>query len=252
MISLIRSDVPVRDYNELISLYPANEFRSPLRSTVPSIGFWKNHQKEINSIFSENLITEMKDYTLHFEYGVPVQLGAGLPSRTDLMILGESFSACIEAKYTEEIDHSVLNWLGAPANENRMMVLEGWLNLIRNCTDNEIHVDAILELPYQLVHRVASACYPDTQTKLVVYQLFDHPREKQAEYARYLTMLSELMGDHTALIFRILSCKVLKSDEYRDLTNRWHQGERDLSPEVVQGLLGGTMIDAQIDNFITV
>ena len=142
--------------------YPAKEFASPTRSTVPLLDALRQYPTPV--FFNKLLLEAGMDIALadlHLEYQVKPPTGRGKPSHTDLMAIQlgpPKRSLAIEAKWTEPRYETVATWLrGGTSPENRREVLRGWLGQITTHTKSEIHPDHCGGLVYQMVHRAASA-----------------------------------------------------------------------------------------------
>jgi hypothetical protein len=237
-LKLVDHDVP--DFTSLVAAYPAEEFASPTRSTVPLLAFWAQPESRFAELGTRLGLSEFSSPEFCFEYPVPVQQGSGKPSFTDLMITAASTAIAIEGKYTEPPYEAVNVWLGKapPSNrKNREIVLAGWLQLIARAVGVTIGADAVTGFPYQLIHRTASACHPNASQRWVVYQLFSD--ERVAYYRSHLGNLCHLLGRPAALRFGLLVTPPELTSDYMKLTTRWASGERDLSNEVRGGLLSG-------------
>jgi len=239
-------------YQELIDNYPFSEFDSPYRSTVPFLHYWRNSERrlaEYEAIVGKKFGTKV---CLSFEYCVEVIRGTGRPSQTDLMILSDDIAIAVEAKYTEPPYDTVEKWLGN--SENRMMVLEGWVELIKQGTgSNNIRIVQILDLPYQMIHRCASVFAPNAKCRMLVYQCFDLDREKTRYYGEHLSKLKSVLheGDNPKM-YLINIPIVEKSAAYSDLQEWWDSGERKLGREVGSLIRNGNFLkfgEPVIDKF---
>lgn len=178
---------------------------------------------------------------MHFEYEVPVQRGRGKSSFTDLMIFTDDVAVAIEAKFTEPRYESVATWLGGTPTTNRLDVLEGWLCAIEAAAETSIPRDAVMDLPYQLIHRTASFCCVDRRKRLVVYQVFgDSPPDY---YAGDLRRFAAAIAAPDRMAFVVLGCACQSTDKYARLESRWDAGERDLGNDVSEALLAGALLE---------
>ena len=75
----------VGDLDKAVALYGDKEFRSPYRSTVPSLSWLKHARPMVASVF--NALGMPTDSNLHLEYTVKPPCGRGTASHTDLMVL---------------------------------------------------------------------------------------------------------------------------------------------------------------------
>ncbi|RZJ34733.1 MAG: hypothetical protein EOO51_08375 [Flavobacterium sp.] len=220
---------PLNSIDEIYFKFGRKEFKSPFRSTIPLIVLYKNNQipdfkylNETPSIISRKT----------FEYQTNVRKGRGLPSCTDLMIENQDFCIAIESKRSEPPYQKVESWL--KINLNRELVLEGWLEIINSHLRLNISLKEIGGLPYQLIHRVASACSIGKKDTIVLYAGFDLDEVKTNYYLNCLTKFSTILEDKVDLY---LYCYTIeKTQKQIDLENLWNQKVRDLSEKIIDGL----------------
>lgn len=162
----------------------SGSFHTEKTSSLPLLQFWRDEvnveslkkacPESINAILNSNP-------RLCFEYPVPAQNGKGKSSMTDLMILGDKGVVAVEAKYTEcckAYAPNISTWL--KEDTNRQKVLCGWLQYIEDfgaitdCDKIKNDNKAQKQIPYQLLHRVASACAAakSKNKAYVLYHLF--------------------------------------------------------------------------------
>lgn len=226
----------------LIGQYPPSEFDSPYRSTIPLLCFWRDPEAAHDKFSRLLNLTPSPELTLSFEYCVDAQKGDGRASQTDLMLISDQYSVAIEAKYTEGAYEKVKAWLGD--SENRKLVLEGWLNLINAKTiEGKVRVDEILDLPYQMIHRLASACFLDRPNNILVYQCFDLNQGKTDYYRENLKRLVGLFHMPDRFSAFLISQSLWKSSEYDQLQNRWNEGERRMSNVLLEGMQDADFIE---------
>jgi hypothetical protein len=240
---LFYSHIPIKDFKFLVESYEISEFSSPMRSTIPSLIYWKNLEPRILEFFRYINVNAPATVNACFEYTVPVQGGKGKASHTDLMLFSKKHVVAIEAKYTEPPYDSVQKWLGDPSTENRLKVLDGWLGLIQKVTNIKLSPDDVSKSAYQLIHRTASACYPNGKSRFVVYQCFDLDKSKKRYYKEQLSKLSELLRSSNNLRFYLFNYPLIKSNEYKKLEALWNNGTRKLESPVKKGLIEGKMLD---------
>lgn len=110
------------------------------------------------------------DIARHLEYPVdPCDARTGrpikgsLPSMSDAMLLAQEFRVAVEGKWTEPIKYrsygpSVRKWL---AEGHSPAVLDAWLRYLKSAGAIRTGFDrtGFQDVPYQLLHRAASACY---------------------------------------------------------------------------------------------
>lgn len=221
--------------DDIYKKFNKKEFKSPYRSTIPLIALFKNNQiTNIKSIKS-NSISNI-DYI--FEYETPVIQGKGRPSCSDLLIEYSNGCIVIEAKRKEPPYEKVEKWLGS--STNKKLVLEGWLELINNYTDLKIDLSEITDLPYQLIHRVASACSLKKQQTEIIYIGFNLNERKANYYLSCLEKFSTILENR--IDFYLYCYNIDKSEELIKLEKKWDLGERDLSQNVISGLVNDNLM----------
>ena len=221
----------VADFASLVSL--GFDLASPFRSTVPLLAFWTDFDARLAE-FGERLKLPFEgDVVIDFEHTVAPPQGSGKASHTDLMVLGRACPIAIEAKYTEPKYPTVSRWLGAPASENKMLVLQGWLDLINKAADSNLTSDQVQGSTYQLIHRTASACTPRADRRAVVYHYFDPVERRLEEYRHHLQALSALVAAPSRLSFVLYVSVIQKTTAYAQLQANWlRQGKPDVSAQV--------------------
>lgn len=231
----------VSDFSSLVHAFSDDDLASPFRSTVPLLAYWKSvNLSDFASLLNIKLAEPKR---MGFEYAVSVQQGIGNPSYTDLMLFTAKHSIAIEAKYTESPYDSVRKWLGTPESYNRQLVLQGWLALINRATGGDLQPGDVSDCTYQLIHRTASACYPDVEARAVVYQCFDAPKRQADYYRNQLIGLNQLLHKPERLSFYFLAVPLKKSKQYQELQASWKRGNRNLSTAIKQGLIANTLTD---------
>lgn len=213
---------------EILKTFNKKEFKSPFRSTIPLITLF--NQNYFERIEIEELRNEIAiKHT--FEHKTPVLKGRGFPSCTDLMIEFANHNIAIEAKRTEPKYETVEKWL--KDIPNRKLVLEGWLSKINSQVQLKIKINDVLYLPYQLIHRVASAC-SDGKKAHVLYIGFDLDEKMKEYYIDCLKTMSKITKQKIDLYF--YHFLIEKLNEQQRLEECWNSGERDLSESVINGI----------------
>lgn len=245
----------VTDFESLLSQYPNAELRSPRRSTVPLLAFWRDPAvalEQLSRALGEQLSAPVD---ISFEHQVAVKAGRGKASHTDVMIHTPTHTVAIEAKSTEPGYESVSEWRkkgGALKKEsppkeagssgNRDQVLKGWLELINKTLNCSLTLENTDTITYQLIHRTASACEGSATTRIVAYQCFNCCPDEKDEYRSQMRRLRQLVGNHANLRFAFLDCSVKEHDAFKQLLGRWDKKERNLEPEVRKGLRQGSLL----------
>jgi len=148
----------VEGFGKLVGHFPAEQFQSPTRSTLPLLALLKDGTCQLDSLLAEMGLDANAD--LHVEYQVEPGRGRGKPSHTDLKAKSPNAVVAVEAKWTEPPYENVSSWLkkGGEKPENRALVLQGWIDMIQPWAAKPILADDLGDMTYQTVHRAASAC----------------------------------------------------------------------------------------------
>lgn len=222
--------------DELILKFNKKEFKSPFRSTIPLLALYKSQPNICFRLVENNNETNAKYI---FEFETPVSKGKGRSSCTDLMIEYSNHCIAIEAKWTEPAYIRVIDWLKDSANKEE--VLKGWIEMISNHTGVNFDSESIHGLPYQLIHRVASACFLSKKDTHVVYLGFDLSNSKEKYYIENLKAFSEILEDK--INFYLARFKIDKLAVQTRLETSWKKdGNRDLSKDIIQGLKDNSLM----------
>jgi hypothetical protein len=241
MIELSAHGREVDSFHDLVKQLGPDAFASPRRSTVPLVDYWRVPEPCLRDLWERLGVPPSDRSALNFEHEVPVQRGRGKSSYTDLMILGDDIAVAIEAKFTEPRYESVGTWLSRASTTNRRDVVEGWLRAIESVTGASIGRDAIAGVPYQLIHRTASACCVGRGKRIIVYQVFgDAPAHY---YAEDLGRLATAIAGGNRITFVVVGCAFRRTDTYARLEARWDVGERGLGDDVRNALLAGPLFE---------
>ena len=220
------------------SIFAAHEsVNSEKTSSLPLVQFWKpdvcfcapgNEGRCADGFFRACKIRDqafdLRKAEFSFEYPVPAQGGRGKASMTDLMITTDKFAMAIEAKWTEckkKYEPTIKKWIEeGKKSGNRELVLRGWIDCINKFLPDGKHLDvdkvSSAQIPYQFLHRVASACYVATRKDvrpIVAYQLFyddgNNGTEKEmGRFAEYLeNAYNELFQGDAPVWFNIIRVK---------------------------------------------
>lgn len=136
-------------------------------------------------------IAGAKDGEKYFEYPTPVLRGKGKASMTDLMILTEAYRIAVEAKYTEyeDGDYQAISSWNAENAGNKWAVVDGWLQYMGL---RRSEIADIGKVPYQLLHRIASAYAERSgQKAAVVYQLFYDFETDDSRLSKFVRIIEQ-------------------------------------------------------------
>ena len=236
----------IKTLEELLYKYGKDEFMSPYRSTITLIELFFHNEKEMNKI-----IPNYKSYNCSFEYETPVVRGIGKASCTDLMIYNNEKAFCIEAKRTEPVYENVIEWLKRGNVENKKLVLSGWLELINSKCETKLTQDDISKMPYQMIHRFASACKIGQNMKTdnihLFYFFFGGNDKSIMSYKEYLLKLADITNNK--IIIKSFIFELSGTEYFRSLEQLWNNrsGKIDLSDDVIQAIIDGPCITIERD-----
>ena len=244
---------PVKDFEGLVSGYGANEFRSPLRSTVPLLSLVRDGWPVLQDILKAcNLPAES---TLHFEFKVNSERGIGLPSHTDLMVRSGSDRLAVEAKWTEPRYETVEKWIRKPpdpdssskpvAPDNRHTRLKGWIELIQPYATRPLRKEEFSNVVYQMVHRAASACAEATHPQLAYLLFTPLPDGKSVQGKQYhddLAELHRLLGHPPGFPFHLIEVQLAPTDAFRAIQHL-PKASAETASTVHSALLKGGLFD---------
>lgn len=204
------------DMGSLIARYPAKEFSSPFRSTIPLLSLVKDGQPCLEEILSDLGLSG--DADLHFEFKVSAGEGRGKPSHTDLMVQAPGQCLAIEAKWTEPPYPTVKKWLGRVPTDNRSQVMSGWLSLIKRFGAPSTEFNLFHDIVYQTIHRAASACATADRPQLTYLQFSSARRAAAAEKHREdLNCLYAALGPASGLKMGLVEVVVEPTDAFAPL-----------------------------------
>ncbi|GAB1455855.1 hypothetical protein MASR2M48_11620 [Spirochaetota bacterium] len=232
-------EVSCNSVDDLLDLFPqeneeminrGGEFSSPYTSTIPLIILVKD--------FPELLDPFHIDGQQIFEYETKPKKGIGRASCSDLAVIDDFSCLIVEAKRTEPKYELVEKWFDH--SKNRKLVLEGWLDFINEHTGKSIKIEDIMDIPYQAVHRTASACAVKKKNTKIAYFLFDINEEKGKYYKDILRKLKRLTGNTITYYYCLFRIKKTKTQ--LELEAQWDNGVRNLEKEVKTGIINSNLM----------
>ena len=231
----------VAGFDALLERYPAREFDSPNRSTIPLLEYWRSPELRIQELTNALSLPAPRRVRLEFEHRVFPQRGKGKSSHTDLMATSPELAIAIEAKWNEPRYETIGNWLGD--SRNRRNVLRGWIDLLEGRGAGPILKRDVRDLPYQMFHRAASACFVnDVSNRWLVYLVFEATATKRLEYLTDLAGLRDALGSESSLAIALAECRIEPTPTLSGLQQRWEAGERDLRAPVLRHLKSGGLL----------
>lgn len=236
----------VPGHNGVLDRFPVQEFASPTRSTIPLLEYWRSPEERMRELTAALRLPLPRRVELNFEHTVQPPRGRGRASRTDLMVISAELAMAIEAKWTERRYEVVEDWRSDSAN--RTEVLRGWCDLLEQGGANPIREQDLSRLPYQMIHRAASACHaPGAATsRCLVYLLFDTTTKERDEYLIDLRHLRDVLGSKSLLGIALGECTIEPLRRLIELRTRWNSGERSLHVPVLQAMKSGELMRARL------
>ena len=161
------------------------------------------------------------------------------------MVISPELAIAVEAKWIEPRYEVVEEWLSD--STNRVEVLRGWCDLLEQRGAKPKLDENLRGLPYQMVHRTASACHlKEASSCWVVYLVFDTTASKRSEYLVDLVRLRDVLGSRSSLGIALAECSIEQSRFLIELRRQWDTGERHLYVPVLQRLKSGGLLRAQL------
>jgi len=180
----------IHKYNLILDVFSNNKLNSIKTSTVPHVQYWKNTEKSILFI-EKNLNISFTKPKLYFEYSTP-SYKSNKSSMTDLMIRDSNYKIAIEVKYTEYAKSTyelIPDWFIKGNKENREKVLNHWYENIKDFIACD-KIDSSSTIPYQFLHRTASACFDNKKQAIVIYQLF-YDEETKLKLDNFISLITK-------------------------------------------------------------
>lgn len=230
---------------DLVDAYREVDFDSPTRSTIPLLELWRSPKRRARELGEALAISPPAQVQLDFEHLVWPPRGKGRPSHTDLMVISHEAALAIEAKWTEPRYPEVGERL--PTTKNGAEVLRGWCDLLELRGDGLVREADLYELPYQMVHRAASACHvEDVPRRWLVYLVFEMTAHKRTEYIADLRQLRDALGPSSTLGIALVEGTIEESTLLIGLRDRWNRGERGLHEPVRRHVRTGSLLTARL------
>lgn len=136
----------------------------------------------------------------------------GAPSMSDAMLLGAHVRIAVEAKWTEPHYgpyQTVGEWLEDPSRDGgsvtrKKAVLKSWTDEVRSARAlrRGVSAESLAEIPYQLLHRTASACHhagpKHAKKPILCYVVFRDPTAPQADAVATASFEDSILGRWTS------------------------------------------------------
>jgi hypothetical protein len=193
--------------NQIIELGNTEHFSKLTCSIIPTIDYWKNKKNRI--------ITELikEDCDVCFEYPVKSITNA-TSSYTDVMLISETTAVAVESKWNESIEFLCKDHKA----KRKDKVQQHWINIISGYLNKEFTLKQFENIEYQLLHRVASACYLGKPNCKIVYQIF-YTDSRKDDFINEIVKLIQLIDD-SRIEFYIDSIQIKFMQKYLNLEEK--------------------------------
>ena len=233
------------DFETLLYEFPDSEFKNLTRSTIPLLSYWREPEFAIGKIKAALSLSTPLEGTLCFEYPVK-SLNRAKPSFTDLMYISPQIVFGIEAKATEPRYETVQDWLSAAkGRSDREAVLSHWLRMITQRV-GELTRENVLQVPYQMVHRLASVCSINAEAHALIYQIYSFGNKSEPEYYhKDLDMLANSISLSRSLSILLHKIFLKPTDNY-DTLQKTIAARPTEAPFLIRGaLVDGNLFEVQ-------
>lgn len=189
---------PLANIEELCKRFGGKALQSPYRSTVPLLSLVQHSEQQWRSLLDS--LGAPPNVTVHFEYRVPSPKPDGNPSQTDALLISDSAVWAVEAKWTEPRYQTVARRISAPEEDggDPRITVNGWLKHLQAFATRDLRLDDFLDVVYQVLHRVASACAVAASRRcrpeLVYLHFQPSPLRSSATTSHYIADLQHLYG----------------------------------------------------------
>jgi hypothetical protein len=117
--------------------------------------------------------------------------------------------------------------------------LRGWLDEIESVVRHPIEPETVMDVPYQMIHRTASACTVDRPRRYVVYQVFGSSTHDRDD----LSGLAQLLKASGRIGFALWKCRSSFRDGHRELFLARPARGQSRASDVRSALLAGSVLD---------
>lgn len=223
------------EYKDVLTCLASTKVNSYKTSSLPLAEFWDpdKQKKNLESFFQQlkEKGLDISEGDRYFEYPTHCadengeQLPYSKPSMTDLMIINDSFQVAIEGKYTEysESSYQTIDEWEKKKEPHKEAIKKQWFKYIQDCgATNKDKIDGTI--PYQFLHRTASACYncKKNGTKpVLLYQIFYDKEnlKRKDEFVKELRLYSKQLGFTDKILFYIVEVEIKDIEKVKEKYN---------------------------------
>ncbi len=227
-------------FETIVYQLPDFNFESLTRSCLPLMSYWRLGSRRLRTVLKEIGEAYDKDGILYFEYPVPSARPRFKPSFTDAMYATEEYAIAFEAKWTEPLDNTVTQWLAKTASGSE--VIAHWESLIAKRVAT---MGSNRHLPYQFIHRVASAAAMTARKAHVVFQIFSLDEPSLVDATRFDRALRDLaihIPANSSLALWKQEIAIRPTTEYEKLRNT-SAPIGELPMKIRRSLIDGELFD---------
>lgn len=212
---------PRGNFNDVLDSLSRTKVNSFKTSSIPLAGFWKpsNDLQEFLENLKKQTGLDLISANKYFEYPTECldekgnRLKYSHPSMTDLMLINDSCRIAIEAKYTEysESHYELISEWNKENTDHKIAIKKNWFRYIKEIGATSLSdVSELPDIPYQFLHRTASACFDKTRNSVLIYQIFydDSNETKMKEFVANLEKWSRELGFTEKIKFFVIKVKI--------------------------------------------
>jgi hypothetical protein len=225
------------DFQLIVRQYPDREFENLTRSTIPMLCYWNKPDATLKRVLSHAGLVPPFNGDLCFEFPVK-SIPRGKPSFTDIMYVSPSVAVGIEAKSTEPRYPTVAEHLRVVKSDTNKL-LDHWVDPIDR-TGAKVHKPSLDNLPYQMVHRLASLCSIKSDRHILVYQVFAIA-EEHPHYLADLKALHQAIGSPDHLEFWVQTIDTVRTSDWNSTLAIIQNGPASAPLIVRNAILAGNL-----------
>ncbi len=214
-------------YENVLRIMATHESINSVRtSSLPLAQFWGvAGLADRLDVFKKHLRgVDLESAQKFFEFPTMNKKGKGKASMTDLMMFTDNHRIALEAKYTEyeKSKYEPVSSWNEKNEDNKNDVLDGWLSYMGKTKEN---IDGLGSIPYQLIHRIASAYADDGSSgrklsPVVIYQLFYDSKTQKTKFEKFVKELKESLEKLELRELTFIAVKTKVTQEPDELGDR--------------------------------
>jgi hypothetical protein len=227
---------PIVNLLDLFRRYPATEFESLFRPTVPLLAFATAGSALLRDVLQTCGFSDQA--SLHFGYRVEPVAGRALAAETDLMVREGPSWLAIGAGWMEPPTESVGDWLSQSQTNNRLQVLDGWLKLLQPQAKRIVRPADVKSVSYRAVQQAASACLRGGRPQLACLHFGSAGHATTAEWLEDLDRLHAALGRPSAFPFHLIQVEIAPASAFERIAGL---SSVEVPQAIKQGLVDGSL-----------